>query len=94
MYASKRSVKKAQGTFKSNEIKHNNGKITEGRGHRVQIIKDKHGFIVKQIVHYSPRRLMALQKYEALQKAYLEALKKEQGETNPEENNLYENKTN
>ena len=77
MYASKRSVRKAQGIEKGKAPKHNNRQVTEGRGHRIQVIKDEHGFIKKQIIHYSPRRLKLLQKYNELQKKYQEAVEAE-----------------
>lgn len=71
MYATKRSVNKAQGVEKKGkEPEHNNGKITDGREHRVQIIKDAHGFIKKRIVHYSPRKLEKIQKYKKLLEEY------------------------
>ena len=71
MYASKRSVRKAQGVDNKNkEPKHGNGKVTEGREYRVQLIKDQHGFVKKRIIHDSPHKLMKIQKYKKMLEAY------------------------
>jgi len=78
MYATKRSVRKAQGVEKKGkEPKHNNGKITEGREHRIQLIKDEHGFIKKRIVHYSPKKLLKIQKYNKMLEEYKKAMQEE-----------------
>lgn len=78
MYASKKSVNKAQGVVKKvKELKHGNGKITEGREHRIQVIKDEHGFVVKRIVHYSPVKLRKIQKYNKLLAEYRAAMQAE-----------------
>ena len=78
MYASKRSVNKAQGVSKKkSDVKHGNGKITEGREHRIQFIKDEHGFIKKQIVHYSPHKLQKIQKYNKMLAEYKAAMQAE-----------------
>lgn len=74
MYASKRSVRRAQGVEKKyKEPTHSNRKATKGNEFRVQVIKDKFGFVVKRIVHYSPRRIAKLQKYNKLLEEYREA---------------------
>lgn len=79
MYATKRSVRKAQGIEKKGKApEHNNGAITRGREHRIQIIKDEHGFIKKQIVHYSPKKLLKIQKYNKLLEEYKAAMQAEQ----------------
>lgn len=69
MYATKRSVRKASGINSEKHGDFNNKKITPGRDHRIQIIKDEHGFVQKVIKHYSARKLNAIHKYsEALAK--------------------------
>ena len=67
MFASKRSIRKAaidRGEAKpAEQPKHNNKKITRGREHRIQLIKDDHGFVIKQIIQYSPRKLRHIAMY-------------------------------
>ena len=71
MYASKRSVRKAQGIEKKGkEPEHGNGKVTRGREYRVQLIKDEHGFVKKRIVHYSPKKKKKMAKYQKLLDEY------------------------
>ena len=78
MYATKRSVNKAQGVVKKNkEPKHGNGKITSGCEYRVQVIKDEHGFVTKRIIHYSPRKLRLMQKYNKMLEEYKKAMQAE-----------------
>ena len=84
MFASKRSIKKA--AIKNGKIapkeqpKHNNKKITPGRLHRIQVIKDKDGFIVKTMMQYSPRKLRAIRRYSELLAQYKAAQMVENGE--------------
>lgn len=84
MFASKRSIKKA--AIKNGKIapkeqpKHNNKKITRGRSHRIQVIKDKDGFIVKTMMQYSPRKLRAIHEYSKLLAQYKAAQMVENGE--------------
>ena len=76
MYATKRTVTKGAisrgeiGEKKNKEPKHGNGKVTEGREYRVQLIKDQHGFVKKRIIHDSPHKLMKIQKYKKMLEAY------------------------
>ena len=78
MYATKRSVNRAQGVEKKGkEPKHNNGAITRGREHRIQLIKDELGFIKKRIVHYSPKKLLKIQKYNKMLEEYKKAMQEE-----------------
>lgn len=79
MYASKRTVRKAQGIEKKGkEPKHGNGKITRGREFRIQLIKDEHGFVKKRIVHYSPRKLKQIAEYQKMLAEYKAAMITEQ----------------
>ena len=85
MYASKRTVRKAQGIEKKyKEPTHSNRKETKGNEFRVQVIKDEHGFVVKRIVHYSPKKLAKIAKYNKLleeyRKAQMEAYEAQQQE--------------
>ena len=85
MYASKRTVRKAQGIEKKyKEPTHSNRKATNGNEFRVQVIKDEHGFVKKRIVHYSPKKLAKIAKYNKLleeyRKAQMEAYEAQQQE--------------
>jgi len=85
MIASKRSIRKAQGVdMKDKQPKHNNRKITNGREHRLQIIKDEHGFTKKIVFHYAPRKLRkialynkAVEEYKAFKEAEAQAAQQE-----------------
>ena len=85
MYASKRSVRKAQGYQKKyKDLTHSNRSETKGGYFRVQVIKDKFGNVVKRIVHYSERQLKRMAKYQKLLAEYrmaqMEAYKEQQQE--------------
>ena len=80
MYASKRSIRKAQGNAKKGTLDHNNKKVTPGRLHRIQVIKDEHGFIKKTLYHFSPRKLKAIQQYSEALAKYKAAQMVENGE--------------
>ena len=80
MYASKKTVTKGaikRGEIaekKNKEMKHGNGKITDGCEYRVQLIKDEHGFVKKRIVHYSPQKLAKIAKYNKMLEEYRKAM--------------------
>ena len=85
MYASKRSVRKAQGYQKKyKDLTHSNRAETKGGYFRVQVIKDKFGNVVKRIVHYSEKQLKRMAKYQKLLAEYrmaqMEAYKEQQQE--------------
>ena len=85
MYASKRTVRKAQGIEKKyKEPTHSNRKASRGNEFRVQVIKDNFGFVIKRIVHYSPKKLAKIAKYNKLleeyRKAQMEAYEAQQHE--------------
>ena len=78
MYATVRSVSKAQGVEKKNkEPKHSNRKVDRGCEYRVQLIKDDHGFVKKRIIHYSPKKLEKIQKYNKMLEEYKKAMQAE-----------------
>ena len=80
MYASKKTVTKGaikRGEIaekKNKEMKHGNGKITDGCEYRVQLIKDEHGFVKKRIVHYSPQKLAKIAKYNKMLEEYRKSM--------------------
>ena len=85
MYASKRSVRKAQGYQKKyKEPTHGNRETTKGGHFRVQVVKDKFGIVTKRIVHYSEKQLKRIAKYQKLLAEYrmaqMEAYKEQQQE--------------
>lgn len=85
MYASKKSVRKALGIEKKyKEPTHSNRKASRGNAFRIQVIKDKFGFVVKRIVHYSEKQLRKKAQYERLLAEYraaqMEAYKAQQEE--------------
>lgn len=94
MYATKRSVTKgaiSRGEIsekKNKEPKHSQRKIDKGCEYRVQLIKDEHGFVKKRIIHYSPKKLEKIHKYNKMLEEYKKAMQEESAKQFEGENDV------